>query len=98
MAANQLHVLLNNDYSIRIYQLFVSIFKNISYFAGIMLNAFVDLLCSKLCWHNRLVPNYSTAALCNIAISIYRYICTHVTMYVATGVMSTVWTAAACCM
>ena len=33
-------------------------FKNISYYAGIMLNAFSDLLCSKLCWHNRLVPNY----------------------------------------
>ena len=31
-------------------------FKNISYYAGIMLNAFSDLLCSKLCWHNRLVP------------------------------------------
>ena len=30
-------------------------FKNISYYAGIMLNAFSDLLCSKLCWHNRLV-------------------------------------------
>ena len=24
-----------------------------------MLNAFNDLLCSKLCWHNRLVPAYS---------------------------------------
>ena len=35
-------------------------FKNISYYAGIMLNAFSDLLCSKLCWHNRLVPNYNT--------------------------------------
>ena len=23
-----------------------------------MLNAFSDLLCSKLCWHNRLVPSY----------------------------------------
>ena len=31
-------------------------FENISYYAGIMLNAFSDLLCSKLCWHNRLVP------------------------------------------
>ena len=30
--------------------------KNISYYAGIMLNAFGHLLCSKLCWHNRLVP------------------------------------------
>ena len=32
-------------------------FKNISHYVGIMLNAFSDLLCSKLiCWHNRLVP------------------------------------------
>ena len=31
-------------------------FKLFSYYAGIMLNAFSDLLCSKLCWHNRLVP------------------------------------------
>ena len=31
-------------------------FNNISYCAGIMLNAFNHLLCSKLCWHNRLVP------------------------------------------
>ena len=30
--------------------------KLFSYYAGIMLNAFSDLLCSKLCWHNRLVP------------------------------------------
>ena len=35
-------------------------FKNISYYAGIMLNAFSDLLCSKLCWHNRLVPSHVT--------------------------------------
>ena len=26
------------------------------YYAGIMLNAFATLLCSKLCWHNRLKP------------------------------------------
>ena len=30
-------------------------FKNVSYYAGIMLNAFSYLLCSKLCWHNWLV-------------------------------------------
>ena len=24
-----------------------------------MLNAFIDLLCSKLCWQNRLVPRHS---------------------------------------
>ena len=29
-------------------------FKNIFYYAGIIFNAFSDLLCSKLCWHNRL--------------------------------------------
>ena len=57
---NTLHVLLDNDYSIRVYQSFVAIFQNISYYAGIMLNAFIDLLCSKLCWHNRLVPSSLT--------------------------------------
>ena len=31
--------------------------KNISHYAGIMLNAFSDLLCLKLSWHNRLVPS-----------------------------------------
>ena len=35
---------------------FVAIFQNISYYAGIMHNAFSDLLCSKLYWNNRLVP------------------------------------------
>ena len=34
-------------------------FKLFSYYAGIMLNAFSDLLCSKLCWHNWLVPSDS---------------------------------------
>ena len=28
-----------------------------SYYAGIVLDAFGYLLCSKLCWHNWLVPN-----------------------------------------
>ena len=28
-----------------------------SYHADIMLNAFIDPLCSKLCWHRRWVPN-----------------------------------------
>ena len=27
-----------------------------AYYAGITLNAFTTLLCSKLCWHNRLKP------------------------------------------
>ena len=45
MAANTLYVLLDNDWSIRAYQSLVVIFKNISYYAGIMLNAFSDLLC-----------------------------------------------------
>ena len=43
----------DNDCLIRIYQSFVAIF---SYYAGIMLNAFSHLLCSKLCCHNWLVP------------------------------------------
>ena len=41
--------------SIRVYRLFVSKYMNVlliaSYYAGIMLTAFSDLLCSKLCWH-----------------------------------------------
>ena len=37
--------------------------KLFSYYAGIMLNAFSDLLCSKLCWHNRLVPHAYPASL-----------------------------------
>ena len=36
----------------------LQLFKNISHYAGIMLNAFIALLCSKLCWHNRLVPTF----------------------------------------
>ena len=54
----------DNDRSIRVYQLFTAIFHkcmniaiNLFYIfpinAGIMLNAFNDPLCSKLCMHNR---------------------------------------------
>ena len=32
-------------------------YPNTSYYAGIMLVAFSYLLCLKLCWHNRRVPN-----------------------------------------
>ena len=46
----------HNDCSNKVYQSFITIFKKYSYYAGIMLNAFSDPLCSKLCWHNRLVP------------------------------------------
>ena len=55
--ADLLYILLGNDCSIRVYQSLVTIFKSISYYAGIMLNAFSDLLCSKLRWHNGLVAN-----------------------------------------
>ena len=34
-----------------------------AYYAGIMLNAFTTLLCSNLCWHNRLKPSRSTKEL-----------------------------------
>ena len=34
-------------------------FKSISYYAGIILNAFSDLLCSELYWQNQLVLTYS---------------------------------------
>ena len=49
MAENTLQ---DNDCSIRVYQSFV---KNL-----IMLNAFSDPSCSKLCWHNRLVPIFNS--------------------------------------
>ena len=35
--------------------------KNISHYAGIMLNAFSPLLCPKLYWHNRLVSTSDSA-------------------------------------
>ena len=34
--------------------------KKFTYYAGIMLNAFTILLCSKLCWHNWLRPTWHT--------------------------------------
>ena len=36
-------------------------FKLFSYYADIMLNAFSDLLRSKLCWHNQLVPSINSS-------------------------------------
>ena len=49
-AAKQIQcIILDNDCSIRVYQSFIA---NISYYAGIMLNAFSN----QLCWHNWLVP------------------------------------------
>ena len=47
---------------------FVAILKSISYYAGIMLNALNGLLCSKLCWHNWLVPSYDVY---NYAVEVY---------------------------
>ena len=60
--------------SIRVYQSFtiynfpqmfniaINIYFTLPYYAGIMLNAFNDLLCSKLCWriYNRQVSNSCT--------------------------------------
>ena len=37
-------------------QEFTLSYKHLTYYAGIMLNAFRYLLCSKLCQHNRRVP------------------------------------------
>ena len=34
----------------------INIYFTLPYYAGIMLNAFNDPLCLKLCWHNRWVP------------------------------------------
>ena len=45
------------------------------YYAGIMLDAFSYLLCSKLCWHNRLVPNHCMILLYMISIVDGQYQC-----------------------
>ena len=41
---------------------------NLSYCASIMLNAFKDLLCSKLYWHNRSGPMYHYSSIAAIEI------------------------------
>ena len=46
---------------------------NDPYYAGIMLDAFSYLLCSKLCWHNRLVPTFEHAVLQNQAFYVQNY-------------------------
>ena len=45
----------------------INIYFVLPYYDGIMLNAFNDLLCSKLCWHNRWIPNHMCNILQNIA-------------------------------
>ena len=44
-------------------QEFILSYKYLTYYAGIMLNAFRYLLCSKLCQHNRRVPNVGKSGL-----------------------------------
>ena len=64
--ANDLHYTVyhfaqpNNDCSIRVYWSFITmylycynIYFTLPYYAGIMINTCSDLLCPKLCWHNR---------------------------------------------
>ena len=43
--------------------------QNVTYYAGIMLDAFAIILCSKLCWHNWLKPIYCTWLVVGYAIS-----------------------------
>ena len=45
------------DHFVVIFLQCMDIKLNLSYYASIMLDAFKDLLCSKLCWHNRPGPN-----------------------------------------
>ena len=40
---------------------------------ALCLNAFSDLLCLKLCWHNRLVPNRYCLSFSEVAFSTERY-------------------------
>ena len=43
----------------------------VAYYAGIMLIAFAFLLCSKLCWHNRLKPNSSVQFISKLVLASY---------------------------
>ena len=56
----------------------INISFTISYYAGIMLNAFNDPLGSKLCWHNRWVPNYNAIAAWMVTSYSHTAIYTHV--------------------
>ena len=47
----------NIDHFVVIFLECMDIKLNLSYYASIMLDTFKDLLCSKLCWHNRPGPN-----------------------------------------
>ena len=40
-----------------IYTIFFITLTIFTYYAGIMLSALATLLCSNVCWHNRLKPN-----------------------------------------
>ena len=42
--------------SVHFTQILLIVLTIFAYYTGIMLNAFAFLLCSKLCWHNRLKP------------------------------------------
>ena len=56
-------------------------FTNLSYYAGNMLGAFNNLLCLKLCWHNWLVPNYSSPIYDFICIVLWIAICIYFSRY-----------------
>ena len=59
----------NYSLSLRHYKL------NLSYYASIMLDAFKDLLCSKLCWHNRPGPSGAILSRPNIALFLLYIYC-----------------------
>ena len=48
---------------------------NDPYYAGITLDAFGYLLCSKLCWHNRLIP--TAVYIKNCDKNMYKKLCIH---------------------
>ena len=59
------------DCSIRVYlpSEVTVLLESISIFgSGIMLDAFIYLLCSKLCWHNRRVPNNHACVIATVLV------------------------------
>ena len=69
---SMLSVLLEyNNYGECFIRVYRSLLIFLTYYAGIMLDAFRYLLCSKLCWHNRPEPSRRATRQCHIWHSFY---------------------------
>ena len=76
-------IITNGDYINHFVVIFCNVWVklNFSYYASITLDAFKDLLCSKLCWHNRQHGHWVAIV---ISARVKQYIYTRVNSYIAT--------------